>query len=271
MGGIVAGLAVLVLQYLYKVFRARSFRQFFGVDGTDDEYNIIYCLFDAPPCPRSDPNCRIIYYKPSLPGNRQTAYPGQNLQQVTSIADFKGVGYLIEAFNRNIKKSPQIVPDTDPSIIDKSDFSFISIGGRTNNKTCNLLDNSSNSFLDFQLPPDGKSIIAKETGTPIAKLANADFGIIVKIHPNNNQERTWICCCGFGVLGTIGASYYLSRKWKQIKKYVGYQCFGLVLRSQDVNEDSYVPMHLIVKKTGRIRDWWRMSKCRKIGIKITLV
>lgn len=277
-GGILAGLALWGLEHLIKFFRARSFSRFFGVD---DEYNIIYCLYNAPTCPKSDPSCELVFGKKARQSAGPQAHSGINLQEVTSIASARGVGYLVEAFSRNIRKSPKVSSDVDPTIETRTDISFVSIGGVTNYKTCDLLDK--NRFLEYVARP----LSIRTTGQEIARHGNAkpgnDFGFIVKIHPDNNYERTWICCFGFGITGTIGSAYYLANKWKQIRKYVsylpfgflgfygGYQPFGLVIQSQAGSEDSSVPLHLVIGKTGRIRDWIRMRKCRRNGIKITLV
>jgi hypothetical protein len=268
-GGILAGLAVLGLQWLYYLlFNARPFRKFFGAN-IINKYNIIYCLYNMPKCPKSDSNCKLICGKKDRQSAGPQAYSGKNLQEVTSIASASGVGYLVEAFSKNIRKSPTISSDVDPTIEPKTDISFVSIGGITNYKTCDLL--SKNRFLEYI----DKPLSVRTNGQEIARDGCAgpdnDFGFIVKIHPDNDYERTWICCFGFGIVGTIGATYPLANKWRQIRSYVGYQPFGLVLRSTAGSEDSSVPLHLIISKTWRIRDWIVVRKCRRNGINITLV
>jgi hypothetical protein len=266
MGGIVAGLTVMGMEYLYKFFRSRSFRQFFGVN---NGYSIIYCLYDSPKCPKSDPNCVLVCKKKPRQSAGPQAQSGINLQEVTSIASARGVGYLVEAFSRNIRKSPKILSDVDPAVEPKTDISFVSIGGRTNNKTCDLL--YKNHLLEYV----DKPLSVRTTDQEIARYGCAghdnDFGFIIKIHPDNDYERTWVCCFGFGIVGTIGAAYHLANKWKKIRKYVGYHPFGLVIRSTAGREDSSIPLHLVIGKTGRIRDWIRKCKCQRNGIKLTLV
>jgi hypothetical protein len=271
LGGILAGLALWGIELLIKFYRTQHpFRKFFGVD---DEYNIIYCLYNAPMCPHSDPSCKLVFRKKPRQSAGSQAHPGINLQEVTSVAGAKGVGFLVEAFSRNLKKSPKIVADVDPIIETRRDISFISLGGGTNHKTCDLLDNPSNIFVNLVAEP--LSVIIKSTNKELAKNGNAgtgkDFGFIVKIHPDNNYERTWISCFGFGIVGTIGAAHYIANKWKQIRKYVNYQPFALMIQSQAGSEDSNIPIHLIVKRTGTIRERLRVYKAKKAGLEITLI
>jgi hypothetical protein len=119
-------------------------------------------------------------------------------------------------------------------------ISFVSVGGRTNYKTCDLLVDPSNNFLDFE----GSAIITKMSREKIAVLENAgqgnDYGIIVKIHPASDPIQTWICCAGFGVWATSGAAYYLANKWREIKKWAGYGEFGCVVKTVAGSDDSTV-------------------------------
>lgn len=45
-----------------------------------------------------------------------------------------------------------------------------------------------------------------------------DYGLILKIRPEQFPERVWIVCAGIGEWGTSGAGWYLSNKWKEILK-----------------------------------------------------
>lgn len=266
-GGIVAGLAVLGLRYLYKFFRARSFRRFFGVD---NEYHIIYCLYNAPKCPEPEKNCELKFGKPPRKGTGVKASPGKSLQQVTSVASAKGVGYLVEAFSKNVRIAPRIESDVDDVITSRTNLSFLSVGGRTNYKTCDLLNDKANKFLDFR----NHEIISKETGICLAKLSDAasehDYGFIVKIHPESNPERTWLCCCGFGITGTIGAAYYLAKKWKNIRKCAGSRPFGYVVYCAE-DEEQTKPTHILMKKRNLLLDRWALYKAKRAKLQLILL
>jgi len=69
-------------------------------------------------------------------------------------------------------------------------------------------------------------------------MKKCDFGIIVKIHPIQNKEKTWICCAGFGLWGTSGASYFLAQKWREILKWAGNKPFGCVIKTKVLSDDS---------------------------------
>jgi len=266
-GGVLAGFALWGVEHLIKFFRARSFRRFFGFD---DKYYIIYCLYDAPKCPEPDKRCKLHFPKPPRTGSGAKAATGINLQQVTSVASAKGVGYLVEAFSKNVKKTPRIESDVDDVITSRTNISFVSVGGRTSYKTCDLLDDKENVFLDFK----GSEIISKKTGTALECLSNVapkhDYGFIIKMHPENNPERTWICCCGFGITGTIGAAYYLAEKWKKIRKYVGGRPFGCVIYCAEDEEEVNL-RHLLLRKRGALRDKWTLYKAKRAGLHIILL
>lgn len=267
-GGISAGLILLFLEKLYHLSKSRRLKRFFGLD---DDYYLIYCLYNTPECPKADPNCKLVFRKPPRESVMPKACSGINLQKVTSTASSTGLGYLVETFSKYVKKVPRIYSDIDPVITNKTDVSFVSVGGRTNYKTCDLLDNSSNKFLDF----NRLTIISKKTKDCIVKLENAepgyDFGFILKINPSSNLERTWICCCGFGITATIGASYYLSKKWKKIRKYTGNKPFGCVIKSKSGSEEETEATHILIVKTNLIVDWIRKFRARKNGLDVILL
>ncbi len=267
-GGIFAGLSVLGIVKLCNLIHSLRFKRFFGVE---ENYHIIYTLFNTPLCPKNDPSCILLFKKSSPPNTGFKAHSGINLKQVTSIASAKGVGYLIEAFSSNLKKAPKIFPDVDHNIISKSNISFVSIGGTTNYKSYDLLHNSSNIFLLF----NERNIISAIDKNIIVKLENAgfekDYGFIVKIHPYANPKRTWICCCGFGITGTIGAAYYLSEKWKKIKKYTGNQPFGCIIKSKSGSEEETTATHILIKSKSNFIDLIRKYKAKKHGLELVIL
>jgi len=268
LGGILAGLALIGLERLYRYLRAWKFRSFFGVD---ESYFIIYTLYNAPTCPKNDSECKLLFGKTSRKNAGSKVGSGINLHQVASIASTKGVGYLVEAFSRNMRKAPNIAADVDTNVMVKMNISFVAVGGKTNYKSSDLLNNPSNVFLHFE----GNKIICPVSKEIIAKLEGAkpgdDIGLIVKIHPDANPERTWICCAGFGITGTVGTTYYLSRKWRKLKKYAGRGQFGCVLSCPSISEEDTKLMRIVMQRKNPKLDWIRSWRARRDGIEVTLV
>ena len=119
---------------------------------------------------------------------------------------------------------------------EKMDCSFISVGGVAKlAETRDLLDDASNTFLEFSDNEGRCSIKDKITGAYLAtdgKEKGFDYGLIIKIHPRNNRRRTWICCAGIGEWGTSGAGWYLSNKWAELQKIVKNKEFYVVTKTR---------------------------------------
>ena len=175
-----------IFEYLRKFYHwlwTWKFKQIFGVDAGRQFY-IIYSIHNAPS--RSD-----IFSKPKPKVERSCYRAATNLTTINSCALTRGIGHLVYGFGEKIKIPPIISSDTDTD--ENMDISFISMGGVTNFKTCDLLEDTSNIFLDFDL--EQNTIVHKASKLPIVKAeCDIDYGFIVKIHPRSNFERTWICC-----------------------------------------------------------------------------
>jgi len=264
-GGIIAGLTVLLLQYLYKKYLlAPRFRQIFGED-VNREFYVIYALYNAP--------LRDNFFpKPKSQVYRSRASNGKDLKKVTSCASAKAVGYIVNAFGQNNKRTPQIEADTNKNIDECDNISFVSIGGLTNLKTLDLLNNRSNIFCDFDFKNDELTIINKKSGETIVRSKETKdytYGFIIKIHPEGKSNRTWICCAGFGIWATSGAAWYLSNNWKEIRKFVGKKPFACIVKTEPGKDDSTKPLECFVRKTAWISKAIRKIRCRKKHFKIT--
>jgi hypothetical protein len=249
-GGLLAGVALIGLQVACKYFVSWRFSRFFGID-RDHPYHIIHTLYNV------EPNTKFPLPESRIPGRRSGF--GVNLEQVVSGATVKAVSYLVKAFAkearfakaiaRDIILSPIISSHTD---VDQSmDISFVSIGLLTNFKTLDVLDNSANRFVD--LPGQSATIVQKGDGSEIARAPASrdhDYGLIVKIHPDGDMTRTWICCGGFGIAGTGGAAYFLASKWKEIRRWTGNGPFACVLVTTRGDESTRVAKIFVERLRG---------------------
>ncbi len=214
-----------LIQWVPKLWRYRStwkFKRIFGKDA-GKEYHIIYKMNKVP-------DRRIVFqrYEPKL--KRECYGSTTNLTTITSCATTRAIGYLVYAFGEKVNKPPFISSHADTD--EKMNISFISIGGRTNLKTCDLLKEVPD-FLTFE----GDSILHRKSKLVTAS-EDTDCGVIIKIHPQNNHERTWLCCAGVGEWGTSGAAWFLSRKWKDIHKWAKSKSFAIVTRTNTGSDET---------------------------------
>ena len=53
-----------------------------------------------------------------------------------------------------------------------------------------------------------------------SKEHDYDYGVILRIHPHQFKNRSWICCAGNGSWGTSGAAFFFSHQYHKIQKSV---------------------------------------------------
>jgi len=216
-------------------------RRFFGND-TNKEYHIIYTVYNSP-------DRRIVFPKiPPKVSRKHYASGAKNLTTIHSCATTISAGYLNYVIGKNIGIPPILSSDEETD--ENMDLSFLSIGGLTNYKTVDLLEDESNNFLDFN---ENGLIISKD---PIKRPLNIsysdgyDYSFIIKIHPKNNPGRTWMCCAGIGEWGTSGAAWYLANRWKQFYKFVKKKEFAYITKTRIGSDTSTHPILKLLKDSN---------------------
>lgn len=210
------------LSHLTTYLKTRTFKQVFGRDAVK-EYHVIYNINIVPR--------GIVFEKPEPKVKRDNYRRTQNLTTINSCAVTRAIGYLVYAFGEKVDKPPIISSDVDTD--DRMDISFISVGGVTNQKTCDVLRDTSNQFLEFKR----RSIVHRPSKLPVIEFTgDVDYGLIIKIKPHSNPKRTWICCAGFGEWGSSGSAWFIARKWKDIRKWAKDKPFAIITKT-DVNSD----------------------------------
>jgi hypothetical protein len=210
--------------HLRTYLRTREFKQVFGRDA-EKKCHVIYNI--------SFPPEHTVFSKPEPKVKRDNYRRTQNLTTINSCATTRAIGYLVYAFGERVNKPPTISSDVDTD--DRMDISFISVGGVTNLKSCDVLRDSSNHFLDFS----GRSIVHRSSGLPIIQFSTEiAYGFIIKINPHSNPERTWICCAGFEERGTSGAAWFLATKWKHIRKWAKDKPFAIITKTDYHSDES---------------------------------
>ncbi len=199
-------------------------RQVFGTD-IGKEFRIIYNV-NIPPQ-------GTVFAKPAPKVPRDNYRWTKDLTSVNSCATTRAIGYLVYSFGGMASRPPIVSSDVDAD--DRMDISFISIGGVTNLKTCDILRDASNYFLDFR----GGSIVDRSSQLPIVEAsARVRYGLIIKINPQSNPDRTWICCAGFEEWGTSGGAWFLATKWKSIRKWAKGKPFAIITGTEYGSDES---------------------------------
>lgn len=161
-----------------------------------------------------------------------------SISNPVSIAEIRAANYLSTVIGKHVKRSAFITSDIQ--IKDKVDLSFISFGGPGNNhKTNDIIINESNQLIHFDGFRQMTSVTSKKLILDRNVLINNyDYGLILKIRPNQYPNRIWIMCAGFGEWGTSGAAYYLANKWKDIYKWAKGNTFAIIIRVKNGQDES---------------------------------
>ncbi|MCK4827833.1 hypothetical protein KA005_69535 [bacterium] len=213
-GGIIVAILTLLFPYLRSSIRHWRFRRIFGsdVDGRG-EFRIIYAKLSLPELfdQNGEKTVRPYIKQPRRSGSRSGRF---SIENPVSGSEFRGASYIVSSFGSILKGQPDLTSDidADPHV----NLSFVSLGGPFSNwKTNDAFDNTSNQFLrmttdDFVSAKSGNLVLDRES--------SFDYGLILRIRPEQFSERVWIVCAGIGEWGTSGAAWFLSNKWKEILK-----------------------------------------------------
>jgi hypothetical protein len=233
-GGLVVAILISFIQWIKKKLKCLAFKQVFGND--IDDFYIVYTSCNSP-------SKDTIFPKPPSKVPRPPI-PTINLTTINSNATTRSIGHLSYVIGNCSPSMPHIRSDID--LDQRMDISFLSVGGLNNYKSRDVLENTSNIFLQFgqdgviQSKTSGESIIKQE-----GKMC---YGLIIKIHPENNPNRTWLCVGGIGEWGTSGASWWLSRHWKVIYKRAKEKSFACITKTTYGSDDSTSLVYLFLSK-----------------------
>ena len=226
-GGIVAA-GTLLIERLWRKLRFLRFRQVFGQDVCHGVY-LKYTEYEPP-------SRETRFKKPPTIVSRRTP-DAHNLTRVASGACARAAAHLAHSFGRNSPTPPII--EADSVADDRMDVSFVALGA-ANHRALDVLHDPANVFFEF----DGLVVRSRGEGrTLVSTLVAADgfdYGMILKIHPEHNPRRTWICCAGFGEWGTSGAAWFLANRWHELRKFAKDRAFACLTKTRIGSDDSTV-------------------------------
>jgi len=229
-GGISASLIFFGFFELIKKLKIqlqkRNFKSVFGNDSTND-FSIVYGKMVLLPCfDKEGKPVEWPYAKPDINSRFRFSSP-------VSFTSTKSAKYISESFVKNGDYAPKLVSDED--IKDRLDISYCALGGLNNYKTIDILESEENSFYEFR---DGAIIDKDDQNKKYVIDDSYDYALIIKVMPKLFPDRVWIAVAGLGEWGTSGASWFISKKWKEIKKIAGNKDFGLIIRVKGGKDES---------------------------------
>jgi hypothetical protein len=189
------------MKYCNKRWWRRKFKRVFGRDS--QEYFLAFGTLEVDRALGAFP-----FTKPGRPKMRFSA------QRVASGCELRAVAYVGSALSSDGGVTCKVV--ADDKMAEKLDLDFISFGAMSNLLTLNAFENPANLFVNYD-PKSG--FVSKKDGQRLCDFRPGyDYGLILKIHPTQFPNRTWIVCAGIGEWGTSGSAWFLAHKWRELAK-----------------------------------------------------
>lgn len=224
-GGIIVALIVPLYRWLNDRFCRIRLRRIFGADFRPrGEYHIVYSpliirreILQAAQS-ASVPKVEFPYSKFNQTSTASPFIFG--VQSSVSTCELRAARHLTYLFTKYGKND--IVLSSDISVEEEMHKSWITLGGQGSNiKSRHTQEDPSNNlvkmlsastFISAQAK-DGLHCVVKKTEPADQEY---DYGIILRIIPENFPDKVWVACMGFGEWGTSGSAWFLSNKWKEL-------------------------------------------------------
>jgi hypothetical protein len=200
-GGVLSGGVVLLLSWLWAIWRRnltrRAFKQVFGEGAQFGGCTLVYGALELRDRSTSHP-----YIKPA--GNTALGF---SISLPVSICEVRASHYLVGIMGETMGYTPAIRSDLE--VHTKLDLDFISFGGPGSNfKTADCQTNSANRLIifdqdTFMSRADKANLIEFEPGF--------DYGMVLKVRPQQFPRRVWFACAGRALLGCCRTSGENSR------------------------------------------------------------
>jgi len=215
---VVGGILTILVTTEFWALRAKWYRRRFkNIFGAGDEpYDLVY----APLVLRSDVKALLPTPSPGAEPfvfcRKGTENVSFSAKQTTSSCEIRAASYIASALGKDGDRESTFV-DAD-SLSSKLHLDFVSFGLISNTKTIDVLNNAANDLVVIDLSQG--FFVSKESRQSMCadRRAGLDYGIVLKIHPKQFPQRTWIACAGLGESGTSGSAWFLARKWKQLEE-----------------------------------------------------
>ena len=237
-GSLIAGFLTIGIIESYKYWKLylfhRKFKKVFGTHNKDRLHLVVPALLVRPDV------IQLLQASP-LPGNQfpLLKFGGAFIRssKLLAYADTVSLKYILDIVATTLGSRSVIMTDEDLQKL--LDLSLISFGGSS--FYCSyVLNQLNNRFYNF----NGNAIVSTKNANISFQIDDTyDYGFIIKYRHDNFPKRTWIIIAGLGESGTRGASWFLSRHWRQLSDAFCDSPFGLVIKVNHGVDDSAIEVH----------------------------
>jgi len=233
-GAITVGLIELG-RLFYRIYWHHNFKSLFGNDlFSSDGFHITYAKLLLPPLTKGDGS---PHTHPYLKPGEESSGISFSIENPVSSCELRAAKYLAEVMGKEAKKTPLLTADLE--LRARVNISFISIGGPASNyKSRDVLNNEKNNLIVFddifRTPNTRRPLVSHQGGF--------DYGLILKLNPNNFLNRVWLTCAGYGEWGSSGAAWYLAHKWREIVKFADNKPFCIITKVKIGQDESAEPI-----------------------------
>ena len=234
-GAITVGLIEL-WRLLNRTLAKRAFRRIFGEDiFSPMSFHLVYGEMELRPLQL--PNGEVTKHPYQKPGEEASGKVF-SIDRPVSSCEVRSAKYLATMIGLEARVGPSL--SSDLYLKDRLDLSFIAFGGPGSNfKSRDAINNQQNDMIKF----DGSNLMSVKTGRALVNLEDGfDYGLILKIHPTQFQNRIWLVCAGRGEWGSSGAAWFIARKWREIEKLAGNSQFSIVVRVRNEQDEYAEPI-----------------------------
>jgi hypothetical protein len=236
MGGVLTICLIEFLKYIDKKHSHFKIKDIFGSDiFSIDGLYLVYAQLALPPPLNAD---RTINTHPYTKPGEETSGIGFSIQRPVSSCELRAAKYLSEVLGRDTDRTPLLISDIELS--NRLNISFVSFGGPASNyKTRDILRPENNLFVFSDIV---SFIFDRMRQVGIIPEHDFDYGIILKLHPFQFPQKTWITCAGIDEWGTSGAAWYLAHKYGDIWEYANNSAFLIIVRVRRNQDESAEPI-----------------------------
>jgi hypothetical protein len=152
--------------------------------------------------------------------------------------DMEALVYLAGLFEANHGRRLEL--RADATAVHQCDCSFISVGLSSNDCTHLYLSTAEEPLFEIVSDPQDSEFVRLPDGSEFKSNPNRQMGLILRHspEPGDKPDRRWFLVAGVGPVGTIGAAWYLSEKWRHLHREVGDRDFVAVISVPSATERS---------------------------------
>jgi len=234
--GVIAAGLIEVGRLVFAYYVRGKFKDVFGADlFSSDGLHLVYAQLSLRPL--RDEHGDISNYPYEKPGNERSGV-FFSIDRPVSSCELRAAKYLSAIMGKEANNTPLLSSDFE--LRDRLNISFVSFGGPDSNlKSRDVITNDANDLLTLTDQGFTSVLSNRVVQRPQSEF---DYGLILKIHPTQFPERTWLICAGFGEWGSSGAAWYLAFKWRKIQKYAKNNPFAIVVRVRPEQDEFAEPV-----------------------------